>query len=139
MIVISIIGLLSAMAIPAFQRARFNSRVVHFMNDLRVAVDAFGIYSLEEGTYPLDKYPSIIPNGMDEYLAGMNWINGTPIGGRWDWDFESVGITAGVTVIGPGLSYLHLQEIDNRIDDGNLSTGCFRQTDAGGYSYVIEE
>jgi type IV pilus assembly protein PilA len=139
MIVVAIIGLLAIMAIPAFQKARFNSRVANFVNDIRIAVDAFGIYSLDQGTYPPDKTPSIIPPGMAEYLQGMNWTGRTPIGGRWDWDYNAVGIKAGVTAIGTDISTLYVKEIDRRLDDGNLSTGHFRRTGAGGYSYVIED
>ncbi len=139
MVVVAIIGLLAAMAIPSFQKARFNSYVSAFMNDLRTATSAFGMYSLEHGQYPSDVYPGVVPPGMGEYLSGMDWQGKANIGGRWDWDYNSVGIKAGVTIIGNDIDLTALQEVDRRIDDGNLRTGRFRRTGAGGYTWVIED
>ena len=139
MVVVAIIGILAAIAIPAFRKARFNTRVSNFVNDIRIAVDAFGMYSLEHGEYPADCWPGRMPSGMEKYLENMNWTGATPIGGKWDWDFHAVGITAGVTAIGADIDTSYLLDIDRRIDDGVLTTGHFRRTAAGGYSYVIED
>ncbi len=75
MIVVGIIGLLSMMAVPAFIRARDESKVSRFINDMRVATEAFHLYNLENGDYPPDAMHGEMPVGMAGYLAKMD-VNG---------------------------------------------------------------
>ena len=49
MIVVVIIGLLAAMAVPAFQKVRTNSQEKAIQNNLRQIAHAGGQYLLEEG------------------------------------------------------------------------------------------
>jgi type IV pilus assembly protein PilA len=138
MIVVMIIGVLAAIALPAFSRARLTSQNVRFINDLRVATGAFQQYALDTGKYPPDNTPSVMPPGMSEYLECMRWTEDTPIGGRWDWDYQQFGCKAGVSVYyGADMQDARLTEIDRRIDDGNLNTGTFRKRSQG-YISVIE-
>ena len=138
-IVAAIIGLLAALTIPAFVKARRETRVSDYLNSLRLTVDAFELYAMANGNYPPDRLPGQVPNGMGEYLKRMDWTAPTPLGGRWDWDNSSVGITAGVTGIGPGLDMTGIRMVDERIDNGDLSSGRFRRTASGGYTYVIAD
>jgi type IV pilus assembly protein PilA len=137
MIVVAIIGLLAAIAIPSFVKARKRAQATTFISDLRVACDAFELYTMEKGTYPPDKTPGVIPPGMADYLAKTHWTEKTPIGGQWDWDNGQFGSKAGVSVYEPDRTVLEMQEIDKMIDDGNLGTGIFRQR-AQGYIMIIE-
>ena len=54
MIVISIIGLLTVIAMPMFMHARFRSQNTAFLNSLRLAGDAFHQYAVEKGDFPRD-------------------------------------------------------------------------------------
>ena len=94
---------------------------------------------LENGSYPPDRLPRQAPDELEEYVKGLDWSETTPLGGSWDWDHNSVGITAGVTVIGATASLADLQRVDDRIDDGDLLTGRFRRTGAGGYTYEVAD
>ena len=138
MIVVMIIGLLVALAIPSFYRARMNSQNVAFMNDLRIATAAFEQYALDHTTYPPDNTPGIIPPGMVDYLSHMHWTENTPIGGQWDWDCGQFGVKAGVSVyFGSAMQDTRMSDIDAKIDDGDLSAGRFRKR-ANGYINIIE-
>ncbi len=137
MIVVAIIGLLAAVVIPSLMRARMQALRTVFINDLRVAYDAFAIQALTEGTYPPDNTPGVIPPGMEDRLRKMPWTATTAIGGRWDWDYEQFGFKAGVSVYRPGWSDEEMTDIDRRIDDGNLTTGLFRKR-ADGFIYILE-
>ena len=139
MLVVAIIGLLAAIAIPAFSKARNDALVSKFLNDVRISVDYAEMYAMANGTYPPDVGPATAPDGAADYQNGMDWTAPTPLGGQWDWDHNSVGISAGVTVIGAEASLPHLQSVDAKIDDGDLLTGIYRRTGAGGYSYVIAD
>ena len=137
MIVVAIIGLVAAIAVPAFARARKNAQVNRFIQDLRTAVDAFTMYNLENISYPPDRMPGVIPPGMEEYLRRMRWSEPTSIGGYWDWDYEQFGYRAGVSVYLPNRTAAEMREIAEKIDDGSLTTGNFRAR-AQGYIYIIE-
>lgn len=138
MVVVLIIGVLLTIAIPAFSRARKDAQNVRFINDLRIATGAFESFAMEQGRYPADRTPGVVPDGMAAYFTGLNWIEPTPIGGQWDWDCNVFGAKAGVSVyFGNRMQDDRMREIDLRIDDGNLATGRFRKR-AQGYIHVIE-
>jgi prepilin-type N-terminal cleavage/methylation domain-containing protein len=138
MIVVAIIALLGAIAIPAFAKARTNAQNARLIADLRTAKNAFIQYSFDHrGRYPADVTPGIIPAGMAEYLGRFPWAERTCIGGYWDWDNGQFGTQAGVSVYQPAVSLEQLRQIDQIIDNGDLATGSFRQR-ADGYISIIE-
>jgi prepilin-type N-terminal cleavage/methylation domain-containing protein len=137
MIVVSIISLLAVIAVPATIRARESAQVSRFVADLRTAKSAFILYGVEHGTFPPDKQPGEMPDGMDEYLARMDWRGRTSLGGQWDWDYQQFGCKAGVSVYGPTAPASQIRRVDLACDDGNLATGSFRSRSSG-YISVIE-
>jgi prepilin-type N-terminal cleavage/methylation domain-containing protein len=139
MVVVAIIGILAAIGIPSFVKARNQSRISRYLNDIRQVIDYIERYAMEKGSYPPDRMPRQAPDGLHDYVKRFDWSADTPLGGQWDWDFQSVGITAGVTVIGATASLADLLQVDQKIDDGNLLTGHFRRTGAGGYTYVVAD
>jgi prepilin-type N-terminal cleavage/methylation domain-containing protein len=136
MVVVVIIGLLAALAIPAAQRTRRAAINSRFLNDLRIVRDAAETYAMENGGWPPDG-SSAIPPELAVYLK-KGFDPASPIGGTWDWDMNVFGITAGIAVQGPTISTEQLIEIDKKIDDGDLSTGHFR-TRSGGVIYILED
>ncbi len=138
MVVVAIIGLLAALAVPMIFVSRASARSAVFINDLRQARAIFEGYSLEYGGYPDDGLPGEIPNPMTEdQMSKVHWTAPTPIGGQWDWDYQKFGVVAGVSVYQPDFGDAEMTKIDARIDDGNLATGSFRKRD-NGYIFVIE-
>ena len=139
MIVVAIIAVLAALAVPAFARARQRTRAAKFEEAVRIAVGAFEQYAVEHGGYPADVNRGIVPAGMDSYFGTkLDWTAPTPIGGNWDWDVGNFGIKAGVSVITPNLTDAEMRAIDAQIDDGNLTTGGFRNTAPQRFTSVIE-
>lgn len=64
MIVVAIIGMLAAIAIPSFQRARHESQKAAFLNDIRILQDAFQLYNFDNrGTWP-PRLPSQLSSGI---------------------------------------------------------------------------
>ena len=141
MIVISIIALLAAIAVPAFLRARQRSQNAKFINALRVASDAITMYSIENGgKYPPDVNRGVIPAGMATYLdQSLDWTGPTPIGGRWDWDFNRPGAKAAVAVVDASATAAQMLKIDTMWDDGELNTGRFRETEENRYADIVEQ
>jgi len=137
MIVVAIIGLLAALVLPSMVRARERARDTRFISDLRVATGAFEMYAIDQGGWPADRTPSVIPTGMADYLAKFPWAAETSIGGQWDWDYRQFGVIAGISVYQPNRTAAQMAEIDRMIDDGNLATGTFRQR-ANGYISILQ-
>ena len=136
MVVVVIIGLLAAIAIPAFQQIRLRSQVSSFANDLRIAGNAFETFATENGTWPSDGI-SAIPNSMNGYLSLSKFSAPTPLGGAWDWDYQQFGVTAGLSVRSPTADIANMTKVDESIDDGDLTTGSFLAR-SGGYILVLE-
>ena len=140
MIVVSIIALLAAIAVPAFVRARQQTKYAKFMNSLRVAGGAIEQYATDHQTYPPDSTRGVVPAGMDTYLdQSLNWTGETPIGGQWDWDFNVFGIKAAVSVVSPTITDAQLREIDGKFDDGDLTTGHFQSLGSSRYAEIVEK
>jgi type IV pilus assembly protein PilA len=136
MIVVAIIGLLAAIAIPAFAKARSSAQNGRYIADLRTAKGAFMQYCIERGNYPPDRTPGIIPPGMEDYLGRFPWMSANSLGGMWDWDYRQFSCVAGVSVYQPAVPLQQMQQIDRTIDDGDLATGSFRQRSAGFISII---
>ncbi len=140
MIVVVIIGLLAAMAIPAFSRVREKSRFSALANDLRSFAAAFDTYALEHGGFPADTDIGVLPTVMlngNSTLDADTFAATTPIGGSYDWDSNVFGIVAAVSVADATITTEELTRFDAQFDDGNLSTGQFRGT-TGRYSYILQ-
>jgi len=144
MLIVSIIGLLAILAIPAFSRQRMQAQNAAFVNDLRILTDVLEQVALTEGDYPPNAAVSTIPDGVAPYLhRSFDWSAKTPIGGYWDWDrapdrtTKLFNVYAGVSVVGPARTSAQMRDIDRRVDDGNIYTGTFRAR-PGGYMYILD-
>ena len=124
-VVVAVISLMTSIAIPAYLQYRRDAQAALFMNQLRVARDAFKSYNIKNGTYPPDMPCGEEPSIMHGYLPHMNWSNATPIGGLWDWDATNYGISYGLSVREPDRTDEEMREIDMHVDDGNILTGNF--------------
>lgn len=135
MIAVIIIGLLAAMAVPAFVRVRQSARNNRFISDLRTFSQAFENYSMENGEWPPNAASGVIPTGMSGEVA-QAWISRTSVGGRWNWD-RNLNVTAGISATSVTATDNDMRDIDAKIDDGNLSTGLFRKFDTR-FTYILE-
>jgi prepilin-type N-terminal cleavage/methylation domain-containing protein len=130
MVVVVIIGLLAALAIPAFKRVSRASQNARIANDFRVFAQAFEIYNSQNGGWPNNASAGVIPSApvsMAGDFKGDVWQTVTVIGGRWNWDRNISGFAAGISVSGFTIDDAQLTEIDAKIDDGNLTTGNFQK------------
>lgn len=140
LIVIAIILDIALIAMPSFARSRKFAQDTRFMVDLRIAIDGFDMYAAERNGYPPNAGQGVIPAGMQQYLSGMDWTGNTPIGGVWNWDNNRNGSVAAVGVLfsGGGGDDVRMADIDERIDNGILTTGGFRKKTEDIYAHVIE-
>lgn len=127
MVVVVIIGLLAAMALPAFQRVKQSAVNKRYINDARQIRDAAERYALENGGFPPNGIGALHPNLRGYVPDSLFTATSTPLGGVWDWDYQQDGFTASISVYLFTVSDAQLRDIDRTIDDGDLTTGLFRK------------
>ncbi len=143
MIVVVIIGLLAVLAIPAFMRVQARSQTSVVANNFRVFAEAFEIYNTQNGSWPGNVGPGLVPPGMGtgDFKVGT-WRSTTPIGGVWNWDnmpSRAFGYSAAISISGFTCSDAQLTAIDTLIDDGNLATGYFQKVAADRASFILAQ
>lgn len=140
MIVVFVIGVLAAIAIPALQKHVRNSRAASFVSDVRTISSAAQQYALESGWWVPDYASGTFPAELDGYFSRRKFELGTTLGGVWDFEQDDVGdYTSAVGVINPIYGDEVFVQVDKVLDDGNLNTGLFVKTSDSSYYYIIEE
>ena len=139
MIVVVIIGLLAALAVPGIQRVNQRSKRSRFVSDLRVFTQAFETHSLQNGGWPPNVGPGVVPAGLSTSIQVSVWTAPTIIGGNWNYDRNINGVAVAVSVSGNILvTDAEMQIVDGMIDDGDLSTGNFQKI-SGRFMYILEQ
>jgi type IV pilus assembly protein PilA len=80
MIVVVIIGLLAAMAIPAFNKVRYTSRYKTIVNNLRQISSGAQQYMMEQGATTVSE-AQIEGTGTDKYVRPISPVNGESYSG----------------------------------------------------------
>ncbi len=142
MIVVAIIAILASILIPSIIRARTNARVARVASNLKTFAAGFHMYYNLNGALPADAHLTL-PAGMTDFIAADDWSSDA-LGGTFNWEGPTWGEGgpydyAGISLFGTTASLEELTMLDTALDDGNLSTGVFRQMSNGRYTYVIEE
>lgn len=141
LIVVVILGILAAIVVPQFTSASQDAAQASFVRNLRTFSNAAVVYKSRGGYYPRQAPTGVVPEGFGEFVDAVVWGSRTPIGGNWDYEYNSSGIGAGIGVHFqnadefPGEAYM--QQIDRLFDDGDLTTGGFRELEAGARYYLI--
>ena len=137
-IVVAIIGILAALAIPLFSVIVKKSRFSTLANDLRVFSEAFTTYALDSGDYPstYTTAGAYVP-GMndDKKLLSTAWLSESSIGGVFTWVYttnpDPTKREAYIQIVEQGdkvfnVTLSDLVKLDEEIDDGNLANGFFQ-------------
>jgi prepilin-type N-terminal cleavage/methylation domain-containing protein len=139
MLVVVIIGLLAAIAIPAFKRVQLSAQTNRAANDFRVFSQAFETYATQNGTWPPNASAGVVPAGMSGSFKTSVWQATTSIGGRWNWDRNLGSVSAGISIQNFTASDAQLAAIDAKLDDGDLGTGVFQKVSANRVTYILEQ
>lgn len=99
-VVVSIVGLLTVIAIPSMAKARRTSKINVPTNDFRILHDSFNMYAMDQSGFPTSFGPAPV--------AAADYINIAP---------------AGQNPIAPAADWL---VIDEAIDDDDPATGELR-------------
>ena len=147
-VVVAIISIVAAFAVPVAQHILHQARTAAVENDLRVFAAAIQAYASENGDWPAgDGTPGAFPAGMQGYLGQTNWQRTTPIGGNYAWDpnstqqgnhYRAVIVIASSPDNPVSSDRLQLTEIDQKIDDGDLTAGTLQLGYRNYPFYVLE-
>jgi len=137
-----ILGILAAIVVPRFAGASQDAEIGAFISSLKTYADASEYYNAREGRYPVDGGSGAVPAGMESYVDASEWTAGTPMGGVWDTEYMDSGVTAAIGVhfnggTNPGDSVMVL--VDQRFDNGDLSTGSFQKLAGDRYYYILQQ
>ena len=140
MIVIAIIGILSAIAIPNFIAYREKAKIASVATNLKNFEKGFMAYAIDEGEFPNDSH-IVLPDlpKMENYISPEVWGKATPMGGTYNWEGPDNYPYAGIAIFEATAPEKDMRLLDSMLDDGDLTLGKFRQTPNGRYTYIIEE
>ena len=133
MIVVVIIGILATFLIPATNKANKKTPSTVVVNDLVEYHNAFEFYYTENSQWPPNAGLNQIPTGMENYLPS-NYTASTGPGAGFIWQ----GNKATLKVQKPNASLAVMVQIDEKLDDGDLSTGQFQKKGAKNYEFIFE-
>lgn len=139
MVVVVIIGVLAAIAVPAFQRVKISAENARFINDLRIFKDALYQCVMETGNMDQGASSGMLSAELREYLNEDLWDEGPSIGGDWDVEYEKSGVSLAIGVHNPTVPDSQIEAIDASFDDGDVNTGKLRFIAGGRYYWVLEE
>ena len=99
MIVVAIIALLAAIAIPNLLRARLNANDAAAKASLQALVTAIESYAAAEGEYPTDQdnLTSANPKYLNEGIVGVNNKHGYDFADDGSWDATGYSVSANAT------------------------------------------
>lgn len=127
MIVVGIIAVIAGIAVPMWMRARENAQRAKLINELRTTSEAFNVYVAEHNQLPPTAAFQVVPDGMAQYMPKNSGWTDQPAGGGYmcwlNYGTNFRGYTAFIGVYGSGLSPASIQQMDEIVDDGDLSTG----------------
>ena len=144
LVVVTIIGILASIAIPAFRAKMLDAKISRIVTDLKSFEKGFITFKADTGRYPPDSHmnpPNHLVNGIgiEKYLPLNVWVPETPLGGHYNWEGPSYYPYAGISIAGTRSSVEQMEELDEVLDDGDITGGAFRITSNGRYTYIIDE
>jgi prepilin-type N-terminal cleavage/methylation domain-containing protein len=138
MIAVTIIGILAMLALPAMARLKQSSQNSRFISDLRTFAQGFETFAAQNGGWPPNAGAGVVPTGMSGFIRDAQWSTTNSVGGRWNWDYNNFGVTASISTVNVTASDAQMTICDEKIDDGNLSTGRF-QKNGTRFLFVLQE
>ncbi|MHC4126683.1 MAG: type II secretion system protein [Planctomycetota bacterium] len=140
LVVVVILGILAGTVIAQFRDVSVDAEQTAFIASGRNFVGAAQRYQLDYGMYP-NAASDRLPVGFGDYVTAHQFTGGTPIGGVWDASHDAFGFLGSVSVFFPDPGAIrddaYMTQIDEKIDDGDLTTGSFRKVANNRFLFVV--
>lgn len=147
MVVVVIIGFLAAAGLPGYRHLTMRSKATALENDLRQFATAIQTFALQNGRWPADGDPGVVPADLAAAIPA-NFTQKTPIGGlyKWNYDIPADGVAAKAAIIVQTAAGNPVSDdealflmIDKQMDDGVLETGNIQVGSTNSLVFVIEK
>ncbi len=141
LIVVVVLGILAAMAIPSLGDITTDAKRSAFASDLRILAESANRYNVQNNQHLPDTSSGVWPSEWAGSIPQNQFEAQTPLGGVWDIELNSFGVVAAIGAhFGADIpSDADLSAVDAIMDDGNLGTGVVRKLAADRFYYVLEE
>lgn len=147
-VAVLVVGLLSLVVVPQVKRSIVSAKSQAVVKDLRSFQEAMERCVEALGDWPdSSAVPGEAPKGAEKYLANTRWRQASPIGGHYLWQNQvrqaGQRVHAAIVIASTADAPLkadrkQLEDIDRRLDDGNLATGNFRLGFADEPVFIVE-
>ena len=142
LVVVAIIGIIASTAVGLLRQQIEKATVSAVTADLKTFETAFVSYATDYDGFPPDTHLNgnyNLPNGVEDYMPVQKWSQVTPLGGNYNWEGPDHYPYAGISLYQPTAPPSTFALLDARFDDGDLSTGKFRLTSNGRFTYILDE
>ncbi len=142
MVVVVIVGILAVMLVAGFRHIRETTQNSRLLNDFRIFEYGFLNYNMTHGIWPDSPGPGILPPQMLDLIKRNDFEGNNYVKGIWVWEGpgSSGDFVAAITLANPDVTAEQMTKVDERLDDGNLSSGRFRANlTPGSYTLIIQE
>ena len=125
LVVLVVIGVLTAIAIPTMANNVDRARMAAAVSEMKSFADGIYHFALLNGAYPADNHEEV-PAGTDGYINGTAFLEDTPLGGRYNFDYFSGGDYVGISISSFDFPLETRERLDSLVDgEVNLASGVF--------------
>ncbi|GAA0858897.1 type IV pilin protein [Aliiglaciecola litoralis] len=139
MIVIAIIGILAIFAMASYRSFVIRSQLTETAAQIGQFSRSFTMWKEVNGRYPNDSHLVLPPDATGLQINEALWSAPTLLGGNWNWEGPDNYPYAAIAIDGATAPEEDIIQLDVILDDGDLSSGKFRRTNNGRYTFVIDE
>lgn len=141
MIVILILAILAAVAIPQFHNFKSDAAQGQVANHLRSFVDGCVRYKLKTGNEVPDTSSGTWHPALQGFVDRDSFERRTPVEGVWDTE-DDFGVSSAMGVhfltgAGTAKDDAYMVVVDEMLDDGNLETGAFQKLGTARYYFIL--
>lgn len=140
MMVMTLVTMMGSFAAPIYTDYAIRAGLVETTLRLANWSREFRRWEIDNGRFPLDSHIDLPPEAARTLnIINSEWLAPTALGGNWNWEGVGAYDYVGISIVGATASISDISQLDFILDDGDLSSGVFRQTPNGRYTYILEE
>ena len=142
LVVVAIIGIIASIAVSVLREQVEKATISAAISELKTFETGFVSYATDSGDFPPDTHLNgnfNLPAGMEDYMPVRKWSQETSLGGNYNWEGPDNYPYAGISWFKPTAPASAFALLDRKFDDGDLSSGKFRLTPNGRYTYILDE
>ena len=129
LIVVAIIAILAAIAVPNFLEAQTRAKVVQVKTGMRTVVTALEAYYIDNNEYPNPRYPNPVPSdgsySLGAWFIIVECMSGHTAGPGIQLTTPIEYISSGGLPLDPFMTYHDLRTMQNWCGRGGIAKGSF--------------